>query len=220
MNLAAEQLDFVIFDCDGVVVDSNQLKSDGFVAALQGQPQESVDDFLIHHKQNGGISRFVKFRRYFTEVISCSDPEAAIEDALQMYADFLGKALPEAELIPGAVVFLNKLSELGTRLFMISGGKETEVQWLMREKGLARHFQQILGSPITKLEHLSNLESKQQLLGSGIYFGDGAGDWHAAQKFNIPFCFVSDASEWNEGREMARQGIFPSVSDLTHISVQ
>jgi phosphoglycolate phosphatase-like HAD superfamily hydrolase len=220
MKLASEELDFAIFDCDGVVVDSNQLKSDGFEAALKDQPAECIQAFLTHHKENGGISRFVKFRRFFTETNPRDDPEAAIDHALSKYASFLRKALLEANLIPGAEDLLSELSSRDIAIIMISGGKETEVQWLMREKGLADHFHSILGSPVSKLEHLQRLQAEDRLAGSGIYFGDGAGDWQASREYDIPFCFVNDASEWEEGKKLAEQGSFTSVSDLTEVHLQ
>jgi beta-phosphoglucomutase-like phosphatase (HAD superfamily) len=35
--------DFVVFDCDGVILKSNQLKSDAFAKALEGEPAASSD---------------------------------------------------------------------------------------------------------------------------------------------------------------------------------
>jgi len=57
--------DYLIFDCDGVILDSNRLKSQAFADALLDEPPERIKAFVRYHKQHGGISRYEKFR-YFT----------------------------------------------------------------------------------------------------------------------------------------------------------
>ena len=60
--------DYLIFDCDGVILDSNLLKSRAFAEALPDEPPEFVKLFVDYHKQHGGISRYEKFKYYFREL--------------------------------------------------------------------------------------------------------------------------------------------------------
>ena len=57
--------DFFIFDCDGVILNSNNLKSKTFAEALAGEPPDLVAEFVEYHKNNGGISRYKKFWYYY-----------------------------------------------------------------------------------------------------------------------------------------------------------
>ena len=62
INIA--KYDFYIFDCDGVILDSNNLKSRAYAEALTAEPLELVLEFVEYHKENGGISRYEKFKYY------------------------------------------------------------------------------------------------------------------------------------------------------------
>ena len=41
----------LIFDCDGVILNSNEIKTDSFRKILKGYNQEAVEDFLNYHKK-------------------------------------------------------------------------------------------------------------------------------------------------------------------------
>ena len=61
--------DYLIFDCDGVILDSNRLKSKAFAYALPGEPIQLVQAFVDYHQKRGGISRYEKFSHYFKNKI-------------------------------------------------------------------------------------------------------------------------------------------------------
>ena len=49
-------------------MDSNAVRDRGFKEVLNGYPENEVDALMTFHQDNGGLSRYVKFR-YFFEVI-------------------------------------------------------------------------------------------------------------------------------------------------------
>ena len=57
-----DDYDVFIFDCDGVILDSNILKSEAFEHALTLEDKSDVERLIQYHKDNGGISRYEKFR--------------------------------------------------------------------------------------------------------------------------------------------------------------
>lgn len=217
MNIDLKQLAYAIFDCDGVIVDSNEIKSAGFVAALEGEPEDAVNAFIKYHQDNGGISRFVKFRKYYTDIHPSESIEQSTASALKRYANYLAEELPKAALVTGVAGVIEEMHGNSIPLYVISGGEETEVRALLHNKQLADHFIEINGSPITKLQHLDRLKDQSLLDGNGIYFGDGSGDYKAAQQFDIPFCFVSGVSEWTDGINMANRGEYPSIRDFSDL---
>ena len=48
----------LIFDCDGVILNSNEIKTSCFRKILKRYNQDAVEDFIDYHKKNGGISRY------------------------------------------------------------------------------------------------------------------------------------------------------------------
>ena len=54
-----------VFDCDGVVLDSNQIKTQAFYNATQSYGHEFADQLVNYHLKNGGVSRYEKFEYFF-----------------------------------------------------------------------------------------------------------------------------------------------------------
>ena len=65
-----QDYDIFIFDCDGVILDSNKLKSDAFRQALEYEPEEMVEELVRYHKLNGGISRYEKFNYFYKSIVT------------------------------------------------------------------------------------------------------------------------------------------------------
>ena len=60
-NLFSNYYRTIIFDCDGVILDSNELKTDSFIQLLDNQPKKVINTFISYHKKNGGITAKLKF---------------------------------------------------------------------------------------------------------------------------------------------------------------
>ena len=58
----------VIFDCDGVILNSNDIKSNAFARSLIDEDKGLVKQFIEYHKKNGGVSRFKKFEYFFKNI--------------------------------------------------------------------------------------------------------------------------------------------------------
>ena len=54
----------IIFDFDGVLAESVQIKTQAFYSLYVRYGKEIADQVVIHHKENGGMSRFEKFSYY------------------------------------------------------------------------------------------------------------------------------------------------------------
>ena len=54
----------IIFDFDGVIVDSVEIKGEAFREIYTTYGKEISDKVIEHHELNGGVSRFDKFRFY------------------------------------------------------------------------------------------------------------------------------------------------------------
>ena len=59
----------LIFDCDGVILNSNQIKTEAFynVAKIYGHP--AAQALKEYHILNGGISRYQKFEYLLTKIL-------------------------------------------------------------------------------------------------------------------------------------------------------
>ena len=55
---------FIVFDFDGVVLDSVEIKTNAFAEIYSEYGSEIVSKVVEYHKRNGGLSRFEKFKYY------------------------------------------------------------------------------------------------------------------------------------------------------------
>ena len=64
-----QKLSAVVFDCDGVLIESNAVKTRAFGQTVVEFGQKAMDQLMDYHREHGGISRFKKFEWFYSEVV-------------------------------------------------------------------------------------------------------------------------------------------------------
>ena len=201
----------IVFDCDGVILDSNRLKSDAMGDALTDEPDECRQAFVAYHREHGGVSRYVKFAHYFENMYPDPDAEARTRDALVRYASLVQKGLQECDELPGLRPLLARIEAGGLACFVNSGGDEEEVRAALTERGLAPYFAAIFGSPKTKPENMTRIAAIDNGM-PGLFFGDARSDFEAAAASGFDFVFVTAKSEWQDGPAFCAEHGIPMVA--------
>ena len=120
----SSKYDYLIFDCDSVILNSNRLKSKAFSDALPGEPYKLVNSFLDYHQKHGGISRYEKYSYYFRKMKKSPDVEKETHIAIGRFASIVKKGLLECQYVPGVLEFLKQANSLGIHIFVVSGSDE------------------------------------------------------------------------------------------------
>jgi phosphoglycolate phosphatase-like HAD superfamily hydrolase len=207
----------VIFDCDGVLFDSNHIKSDVFSEVLSGESRIAVDTFSEFHAANGGLSRYKKFEWFYRDYLKDCEWEHRSQSAASDFALKVIERLMKAPMVNGAKELLEALAKEKIQCFVISGGAQNEVRELIALRELAPFFCKVFGSPNSKIEHLQNLKDNGLLNEPGIFIGDALSDLEAAKKFALNFVFVEGYSLWKNGAEVTLQEGYSVVRDLSEI---
>jgi HAD superfamily hydrolase (TIGR01549 family) len=185
-----EDYDTYIFDCDGVLLDTNLLKCDAFGKSIEGYPSEIIANFVNHCKKTFGVSRYVKFKEFLTDFAREPFEEEKYNLLLNNYSNLCEDIYKSANITPGAVDLLQKLSKLNKNLYVASGSDEKELNMVFHARNLGKYFDGIYGSPKTKLECatiiLKNHPNKRT-----VFIGDALSDMTTAKKHNIDFIYVS-----------------------------
>jgi len=217
-ELIAPRPRVTFMDCDGVIYDANSAKCAAFEVALEGYPRPAVDDLLTWHRASGGISRFVKLRRFFTELHPVPDPERHIARALDRFAAASRAGYERLTPRREALAFAARLGG-PERVYVVSGSAEDELRGVFDAAGLASRFAAVLGSPTTKIEHMTRIlrahgvNPRQSLM-----VGDGRGDWEAAVALGVPFIYLAEMSEWRAApRELADSELVAMAPTWDHI---
>ena len=197
--------DFFIFDCDGVILNSNNLKSMAFAEALIGEPPDLVEEFVEYHKNNGGVSRYEKFRYYYETIKNKVDTENEIENALNNFSNIVSEGLLKCQYIPGVIKFIKKLHLKQKTLFVVSGSDEDELLEVFRKRMISHYFNNIYGSPICKMENTSKVIKLMGKDQNGLFIGDSKLDYDVAIKYRLDFIFVKAVTEWKNGEQLINQ---------------
>ncbi len=197
--LDCNNYDYFIFDCDGVIFDSNKLKGIAFADSLPYESSEFVKLFVEYHKQHGGISRYEKFEHYFKNIQNYPDADYKISEALILFGSIVKKGLLKCNYVPGILEFLEIQATIGKPMFVVSGSDEVELREVLLTRGILKYFREVYGSPISKIENTSKVIDEIGVQKKGCFFGDSRSDYEAAKKFALDFIYVSQFSEWEEG---------------------
>jgi len=201
----------IIFDFDGVLVESTDIKTEVFRKLFSRWP-DKVEDVVCHHIKNAGISRYVKFEYIYKNILK----EPYIEEiGLELGREFSSIVLEEvrkAPFVEGTKYFLENASQ-ELSLFIASGTPQKELEDIVKYKGINRFFKCIYGSPTDKTSIINNILREYCLNNSQVVFvGDAESDRIAAENTGVHFA-LRITHENHDLRSSCRY----EISDLTEL---
>lgn len=178
----------VFFDFDGVIAESLNAKTDAFYQMYLPYGSDIAEKVKIHHLENGGVSRFEKFKIYHRDYLGIDlNPEQVQELAVQFSALVLDKVV-HAPYVPGAIESIQQLYHDGYQLIVISGTPDDEMKEICQRREISQYFTDICGSPTDKKEWCRTLMTRYELAPAHIVFiGDATTDRDAASAYQLHF---------------------------------
>ena len=205
-----------MFDCDGVVLDSNRIKTEAFRTAALPFGPESADRLRAYHLENGGVSRYLKFSHFLESIVEGQAPAGSYERLLDRYAAEVGRGLSTASVAPGLQRIRDETRSV--TWILASGGDQTELRGVFEERGLSRFFDGgIYGSPTPKDEILASCRDRGLLDRPALFLGDSRYDFEVASEFGLDFLFVEGWSEFQEWQDHQRVHGYRSVRTLSDL---
>lgn len=210
-----------IFDCDGVVLNSNKIKTEAFYKTVLPYGEEYAQKFKEHHIANGGISRYKKFEYFLANMVPCEKEGLGLNELLKIYAAIIEQDLLNCEIAPK----LKELRDLtiNSRWVMISGGDQMELQEIMHKRNISSFFDGgIFGSPNSKEVILKREMEKENIQLPALFLGDTKYDYESAKNADLDFIFLSGWSEFKELREYANKNkikVFESIAEFLEHSI-
>lgn len=178
----------VLWDFDGVILDSMAVRDWGFREIFKGFDKEQVEDLIVYHRANGGLSRYVKIRYFYEEILSKEITEAEVLKYAERFSILMKQELTNPKnLILDAVNFI-KENHKNFNFHIVSGSDQNELRFLCKELGLCSYFLSIHGSPTPKKELVANvLKDYAYSHKNCCLIGDSINDYEAAEANNIFF---------------------------------
>ncbi len=178
----------LLFDFDGVIMDSNPIRTAGFRELFRNFPCEQVDELIHYHEYNGGIPRFDKIRYFYREILGRHISEEMVHEYAGKFSAIMKRELVnEKYLIDETIAFIRQ-NRSRYHVHVVSGSEEKELQWLCRQLEIDRLFISINGSPTLKPQRVREvMEVHRCLREETVMIGDSINDREAAWENGIAF---------------------------------
>ena len=196
----------LFFDCDGVILNSNKIKTDAFYKLAIKYGEREANELVSYHLKNGGISRYNKIK-YFNKFILNNTDNSINESLVKEYSNILKKNLLKAD-IEKSIYKIKKYFPF-SKVAVISGSDQEELRWLFKEKKIEHLFNYgIYGSPRNKIEILKTIFSEFSGKEQSIFIGDSKYDFEVSKKYNMDFAFIYEWTDLEDWR------LFVNINDL------
>ena len=179
----------ILWDFDGVIINSNSVREAGFRDVLSEYPKEQVEKLIDYHNINGGLSRYVKFRYFFEEIRKESITDDMVLVLAQKFSIIMKELLVNPDLLISPVVeFIKEQYNLGKKMHIVSGSDGNELRELCKSLRLDHFFISINGSPTPKTSLVKNIiENGYLSLSEYCLIGDAINDYDASKDNSIIF---------------------------------
>lgn len=210
----------IIFDCDGVILNSNHVKTEAFRLAALPWGEKAASELVNHHVANGGISRYQKFRHFLENIVprgAADNGGPGLEEMLESYATAVRRGLTRCAVADNLPALRKATPK--SRWMVVSGGAQEELREIFHTLGIADFFDSgIYGSPDSKDLILAREAEAGTIQFPGVFLGDSVYDYEASSRANLDFVFVSAWTELKDWRRFVARERLKHVATVAELS--
>jgi HAD superfamily hydrolase (TIGR01549 family) len=178
----------ILWDFDGVILDSMKVRDWGFREIFKSFDNEKVEALLKYHTLNGGLSRYVKIRYFYEEILGKEITENEVLEYAIAFSVLMKKELVNpTNLIQESLQFI-KENYKNYSFHIVSGSDGEELRYLCEKMEISSYFMSIEGSPTPKNQLVKDLLKQHNYeVSECVLIGDSINDYEAAKVNNISF---------------------------------
>lgn len=185
----------ILWDFDGVILDSMKVRDWGFKEIFKTFDDDKVSLLLEYHRKNGGLSRYVKIRYFYEDILGLSISDQEVLVYANAFSLLMKKELVNPKnLIQDSLKFI-KENYQRYNFHIVSGSDQEELRFLCKELHIDNYFLSIHGSPTPKNHLVKDLLTLHAYnLKETCLIGDSLNDFDAAHKNDIIFYGYNEES--------------------------
>lgn len=180
-------LSCLIFDCDGIILESVDAKAKAYIRLIEPYGPGAVERFREYEAMHRGVSRYEKFAWFFREELGREITQEELADWSGRFIRHSDRELSSCEFVPG---FPEVLRAWHGRvpLYVASGTPQNHLERLLEEKGVASSFAGIFGTPPGKADLVrAAVEHAGARPADAVMVGDSPVDMDAAERVGTLF---------------------------------
>lgn len=205
----------IVFDFDGVLVESIQVKIDAFRDLFAQHPPEAVEEIVQYHIIHGGISRYEKFDHFYNRIIETPLSLKERSDLGERFSELVLDKVVTAPYVKGAREFLEAYhGELN--LYVASGTPEGELLHIVEARGMSDFFKGVFGSPARKAKITKQIMTENGYKPEEVVFvGDSITDQEGARGASVRF--IGRVAPGDEDPFEEHPDYVATIEDLTNL---
>ena len=178
----------VLFDFDGVIAASHEVKCGAFAALFAPHGPEVQAAVVRYHQDNGGLPRHLKLHHCCEQIAGVAVDEAGLAELGERFAALVYEGVLAAPLLSGVDRTLRELSDRQVSAFVVSGTPAEEMRRVVAAKGLDPFFLEVRGSPQPKAAIIREILARHRFTPDRCLFvGDALADYRAARDTGLHF---------------------------------
>lgn len=178
----------ILWDFDGVILDSVHIRDEGYRHVLQNYPEKHVQRLIEFQQLNGGLSRYVKFRYFYEEILGREISDAKVNDFASHFSEYMKKKLTDTGLLIDDTINFIAANHQKFNMHIVSGSDQNELRYLCKLLKISTYFRSIHGSPTPKITLVKNILNQENYNPNNVVLiGDSINDFDATSINNISF---------------------------------
>jgi phosphoglycolate phosphatase-like HAD superfamily hydrolase len=185
----------ILFDFDGVLVDSMHIRDLGYREIFKEFPLDLVNQLIKYHRINGGLSRYVKIRYFYEKLLGREISGNKVDQLAEQFSAIMRPKLKDRSIIINEALSFVKRCYKKIPLHIVSGSEQDELRCVCEFIEIGSYFLTIEGSPTSKNDLVSSIlssygyESEKTIL-----IGDTINDYDAAKSNKVIFYAYNNRS--------------------------
>jgi len=176
----------ILFDFDGVLVESVGIKDNAFVSLFKEYP-EHLAEIMDYHLSNNATIRFEKFKYITENILGLRYDEETEKRLSKKFSSLVFKNIVNCPHVRGAKEILDFFRDR-VPLYLASVSPTDELDDILEARKLKAYFKKIYAVPWIKTEAIQDIMDREGVTPQDIVFvGDSYEDLKSAQSTGIFF---------------------------------
>ena len=188
----------ILFDFDGVIAESVDVKTQAFGDLFRDDYPQHVEEIVAFHVANGGMSRYDKFRYFYSAIIKKELSEEKFQELCRRFNQLVLEKVIVAPLVEGMQAFLDKYRGR-VPMYVLSATPDEEIKEIVERRQLSGYFKGVFGAPKVKAEMIAAIMAQNGYTAQEVIFlGDSVNDLKAAKQAGVRFAarVIKGKEDW------------------------
>ena len=204
-------IEAIIFDFDGVIVDSNRIKRGAYFKVFSSikNSKDFVEESIKENpeKTRYGIIEDILKKLRKRGLMQFNDLKIEKKKYIKRYQELTEEETSNAEGIKGAKRALEQLSQKYP-LFILTSTAQESINGVVDARNLRGYFKAVYGAEdkdYNKPETLKKMARRHKFNPkNAVFIGDGKSDYECAKQLNVTFIgIVNDANDFETKKDIA-----------------